>query len=42
MTQDNDKSYGPTGRPFILGSIEEHDVDATHHDLHMPKSQNTS
>ncbi|MFF1699347.1 amino acid adenylation domain-containing protein [Streptomyces sp. NPDC058257] len=37
-TQDKDKSYGPDWRPFILGSIEEHDVDATHHDLHMPKS----
>ncbi|MEU5404191.1 amino acid adenylation domain-containing protein [Streptomyces sp. NPDC005963] len=37
-TKDKEKSYGPDWRPFVLGSIEEHDVDATHHDLHMPKS----
>ncbi|MGB8939601.1 MAG: alpha/beta fold hydrolase, partial [Streptomyces sp.] len=37
-TKDKDKSYGPDWRPFVLGSIEEHDVDATHTDLHMPKS----
>ncbi|MFE2864716.1 amino acid adenylation domain-containing protein [Embleya sp. NPDC059259] len=30
-------SYGPDWRPHVLGAIESHDVDATHHDLHMPK-----
>ncbi|WP_406490379.1 amino acid adenylation domain-containing protein [Streptomyces phaeochromogenes] len=30
-------SYGPEWRPFVRGSIEEYDVDATHQDLHMPK-----
>ncbi|WP_199551422.1 non-ribosomal peptide synthetase [Streptomyces sp. N35] len=30
-------SYGPDWRPHIEGSIEEYDVDASHHDLHMPK-----
>ncbi|WP_329113000.1 non-ribosomal peptide synthetase [Streptomyces sp. NBC_01465] len=30
-------SYGPEWRPYILGSYEQYDVDATHHDLHMPK-----
>ncbi|MEV7083450.1 amino acid adenylation domain-containing protein [Streptomyces sp. NPDC093516] len=30
-------SWGPDWRPHVLGSIEEHAVDATHHDLHMPK-----
>jgi thioesterase domain-containing protein len=33
---DKGGSWGPHWRPYILGSIEEHDVDATHHDLHMP------
>ncbi|WP_227025813.1 non-ribosomal peptide synthetase [Streptomyces fodineus] len=30
-------SYGPEWRPYVLGSIEEYDVDATHDSLHMPK-----
>ncbi|MCH0564643.1 MULTISPECIES: non-ribosomal peptide synthetase [unclassified Streptomyces] len=30
-------SWGPDWRPHVLGSIEEYEVDATHHDLHMPK-----
>ncbi|MEI5097757.1 amino acid adenylation domain-containing protein [Streptomyces sp. PmtG] len=30
-------SYGPDWRPFVRGSIEEYEVEATHHDLHMPK-----
>ena len=30
-------SYGPDWRPHVLGTIEEYDVDASHHDLHMPK-----
>ena len=30
-------TYAPDWRPFVLGSIEEYDVDASHHDLHMPK-----
>ncbi|MFJ9543717.1 amino acid adenylation domain-containing protein [Streptomyces sp. NPDC101225] len=30
-------SYGPDWRPHVAGTIEEFDVDATHHDLHMPK-----
>ncbi|WP_339134599.1 amino acid adenylation domain-containing protein [Streptomyces sp. f51] len=30
-------SYGPDWRPHVLGTIEEYDIDATHHDLHMPK-----
>ncbi|MCZ4510044.1 alpha/beta fold hydrolase, partial [Streptomyces sp. ActVer] len=30
-------SYGPGWRPYVLGSLEEYDVEATHHDLHMPK-----
>ncbi|MEU0603963.1 amino acid adenylation domain-containing protein [Streptomyces sp. NPDC006393] len=34
---DGVTSYGPDWRPHVLGSIEEYDVDATHHDLHMPK-----
>ncbi|MET8225186.1 amino acid adenylation domain-containing protein [Streptomyces sp. NPDC005301] len=34
---DGQSSYGPEWRPYILGSYEEYDVDATHHDLHMPK-----
>ncbi|WP_432137816.1 alpha/beta fold hydrolase, partial [Streptomyces sp. bgisy154] len=29
-------SWGPDWRPHVLGTIEEHPVDATHHDLHMP------
>ncbi|MFE0176943.1 amino acid adenylation domain-containing protein [Streptomyces sp. NPDC059002] len=36
-TKDKDKSYGPDWRPFVLGSIEEYEVDAAHTDLHMPK-----
>ncbi|WP_256789098.1 non-ribosomal peptide synthetase [Frankia sp. AvcI1] len=32
-----DGSWGPMWRPHVLGSIESHDLDATHHDLHMPK-----
>ncbi|MFE4695521.1 amino acid adenylation domain-containing protein [Streptomyces sp. NPDC056738] len=34
---DGVTSYGPDWRPHVLGTIEEYDVDATHHDLHMPK-----
>ncbi|WP_424643199.1 amino acid adenylation domain-containing protein [Embleya sp. AB8] len=30
-------SYGSGWRSYVLGSVEEYDVDATHHDLHMPK-----
>jgi len=30
-------SYEPLWRPHVLGSIEQHHVDGTHHDLHMPK-----
>ncbi|OIJ84942.1 non-ribosomal peptide synthetase [Streptomyces sp. MUSC 14] len=30
-------SYGPGWREYVLGSLEEYDVDAVHHDLHMPK-----
>ena len=30
-------SWAHHWRSHVLGSIEEHDVDATHHDLHMPK-----
>ncbi|MEI5102904.1 amino acid adenylation domain-containing protein [Streptomyces sp. PmtG] len=37
-TKDKDTSYAPDWEPFIQGSIESHDVDAAHHDLHMPKS----
>jgi len=32
-----DGSWATEWRPHVLGSIEEHVVDATHHDLHMPK-----
>ncbi|MFE7853267.1 amino acid adenylation domain-containing protein [Streptomyces sp. NPDC057403] len=34
---DGVTSYGPDWRPHVLGAIEEYNVDATHHDLHMPK-----
>ncbi|MFJ9120267.1 amino acid adenylation domain-containing protein [Streptomyces sp. NPDC102394] len=34
---DGIPTYAPDWRPFVLGSIEEYDVDASHHDLHMPK-----
>ncbi|MEI5103115.1 amino acid adenylation domain-containing protein [Streptomyces sp. PmtG] len=34
---DGVTSYGPDWRPHVLGTIEEYDVEATHHDLHMPK-----
>ncbi|MFE9837977.1 amino acid adenylation domain-containing protein [Streptomyces sp. NPDC005551] len=34
---DGLSSYGPEWRPYVLGSYEEYDVEATHHDLHMPK-----
>ncbi|MGW7264884.1 amino acid adenylation domain-containing protein [Streptomyces sp. NPDC054842] len=34
---DGQSSYGPEWRPYVNGSFEEYDVDATHHDLHMPK-----
>ncbi|MEU6378918.1 amino acid adenylation domain-containing protein [Streptomyces sp. NPDC046909] len=30
-------SWGPDWRPYVLGSLEEYEVDATHHDLHMPE-----
>jgi amino acid adenylation domain-containing protein len=36
-TKDKDNSYAPDWRPFVLGSIEEHSVDASHNDLHMPQ-----
>ncbi|QDY81409.1 non-ribosomal peptide synthetase [Streptomyces qinzhouensis] len=31
-------SWAPHWRSHVLGTIEEHDVEARHHDLHMPKS----
>jgi len=34
---DGVSSWGPDWRPYVLGSIEEYEVTATHHDLHMPK-----
>ncbi|MEU4167249.1 amino acid adenylation domain-containing protein [Streptomyces sp. NPDC026665] len=34
---DGLSSYGPGWRPYVLGSLEEYDVDASHHDLHMPR-----
>ncbi|MFF2190818.1 amino acid adenylation domain-containing protein [Streptomyces sp. NPDC058155] len=34
----NEGSWGPMWRPYVLGAIEEYDVNASHHDLHMPKS----
>ncbi|MEV0555658.1 alpha/beta fold hydrolase, partial [Streptomyces sp. NPDC050597] len=34
---DGKTTYGPGWRPYVLGSLEEYDVEATHHDLHMPK-----
>ncbi|MGW1216662.1 amino acid adenylation domain-containing protein [Streptomyces sp. NPDC002499] len=36
-TKDKDTSYAPDWKPFVLGSIEEHPVDASHNDLHMPQ-----
>ncbi|MGQ5228519.1 non-ribosomal peptide synthetase [Streptomyces sp. yara] len=29
-------SWAPLWRPYVQGSVEEHDVQATHGDLHMP------
>jgi thioesterase domain-containing protein len=38
-TQDKpDGSWASTWRPHVLGTIEEHDVDGTHLDLHMPRA----
>ncbi|WP_405958432.1 amino acid adenylation domain-containing protein [Streptomyces phaeochromogenes] len=37
LDKDEEGSWAPHWRPHVLGSIEEYDVDATHHDLHMPK-----
>ncbi|WP_369228327.1 AMP-binding protein [Streptomyces sp. R39] len=37
LDKDDEGSWAPDWRPHVLGSIEEYDVDATHHDLHMPK-----
>ncbi|WP_328675201.1 non-ribosomal peptide synthetase [Streptomyces sp. NBC_00343] len=37
LDKDEEGSWAPHWPPHVLGSIEEHDVDATHHDLHMPK-----
>ncbi|MFF1699342.1 amino acid adenylation domain-containing protein [Streptomyces sp. NPDC058257] len=37
-TKDKDTSYAPDWGPFVLGSVESYDVDASHNDLHMPKS----
>ncbi|MGW3912507.1 amino acid adenylation domain-containing protein [Streptomyces sp. NPDC005070] len=34
---DGLSSYGPGWRPYVLGSLDEYDIDASHHDLHMPK-----
>ncbi|MGW9209751.1 non-ribosomal peptide synthetase [Embleya sp. NPDC055664] len=31
-----DEVYAPMWRPYILGSIEVHDVRATHHEMNMP------
>ncbi|HEY3869745.1 MAG TPA: amino acid adenylation domain-containing protein [Actinocrinis sp.] len=31
-----DKSYAHLWRPYVLGSVEVHDVHATHHEMHMP------
>ncbi|MGW7823549.1 amino acid adenylation domain-containing protein [Streptomyces puniciscabiei] len=36
-TKDKDHSYAPDWQPFVLGSIEEHSVEASHNDLHMPQ-----
>ncbi|MET7303542.1 amino acid adenylation domain-containing protein [Embleya sp. NPDC005575] len=37
LDKEDGVSYGPDWRPHVLGAIESYDVDATHHDLHMPK-----
>jgi nonribosomal peptide synthetase DhbF len=31
-----DESYAHEWRPYVLGSIEVHDVCSTHHEMHMP------
>ncbi|MEV8320772.1 amino acid adenylation domain-containing protein [Streptomyces sp. NPDC059900] len=31
-----EQSYGHLWRPYVLGSLEIHDVHATHHEMHMP------
>ncbi|MEI5101088.1 AMP-binding protein [Streptomyces sp. PmtG] len=36
--KDDGASWGPAWQPYVRGTIEEYDVDAAHHDLHMPKS----
>ncbi|MFF5010846.1 amino acid adenylation domain-containing protein [Streptomyces phaeochromogenes] len=36
-TKGKDSSYAPDWEPFVLGSIESYDVDASHNDLHMPQ-----
>jgi amino acid adenylation domain-containing protein len=33
-----DGSYAPSWRPYVLGSIEEYDVNAEHLYMHMPKA----
>ncbi|MER7639328.1 amino acid adenylation domain-containing protein [Streptomyces sp. NPDC126522] len=37
LDKDEEGSWAPHWPEHVLGSIEEYDVDATHHDLHMPK-----
>ncbi|MFI6084307.1 amino acid adenylation domain-containing protein [Streptomyces sp. NPDC051217] len=37
-SDNKEASWASRWRPYVLGAIEEYDVDATHHDLHMPKS----
>ncbi|MGC0422064.1 amino acid adenylation domain-containing protein [Embleya sp. AB8] len=37
LDKDEGVSYGPDWRRHVLGAIESYDLDATHHDLHMPK-----
>jgi hypothetical protein len=31
-----DTSYAHLWRPYVLGSLDVHDVRATHHEMHMP------
>ncbi|MFF3554993.1 amino acid adenylation domain-containing protein [Streptomyces tsukubensis] len=36
-TKDKEASYASDWAPFVLGSVESYDVDASHNDLHMPQ-----
>ncbi|WP_431041553.1 non-ribosomal peptide synthetase [Streptomyces sp. P1-3] len=38
LREEEEGSWAPLWKPHILGTLEEHDVQATHHDLHMPES----